>query len=75
MKEKYQNQESVKPIDLTGVLRSYVNRWVALSPDQTRVKGSGPSPSEALADAKSHGEADPILLFVPAVSGAYVLRQ
>ena len=73
MPEKFQNQKSMKPIDLTGVLKSYVNRWVALSSDQTRVEGSGTSPSEALADAKSHGGADPILLFEPAVSGAYVL--
>jgi len=75
MREKLKNQESVKPIDLTGVLKSYVNRWVGLSSDQTKVEGSGTTPAEALADAKSHGEADPILLFVPAVSGAYVLRQ
>ena len=73
MRDKSQDQGSVKPIDLTGVLKSYVNRWVALSSDQTRVEGSGTTPSEALADAKSHGETDPILLFVPAVSGAYVL--
>ena len=75
MQEKSQNQGSLRPIDLTGVLESYLNRWVALSSDQTHVDGSGTTPTEALADAKSHGSTDPILMFVPAVSGAYVLRQ
>ena len=62
-----------KSIDLTGLLGKYINQWVALSSDQRKVEGSGATPVAALADAKSSGATDPILMFVPAVSGAYVL--
>jgi len=61
-------------IDLTKILEPYLNKWVALSSDQTKVEGSGDTPAEALAKAKTHGEPDPILMFVPAISGIYILN-
>ncbi len=75
MQKASQNRGPLKPVDLTNLLQSYINKWVALTSDQTRVAGSGITPTEALANAQSKGARDPILLFVPAVSGAYVLRE
>lgn len=64
---------SSQAIDLTEILDPYLNKWVALSSDQTQVVGSGDTPAEAIAEAQRQGAADPILMFVPAVSGPYVL--
>ena len=66
-------QNPAPAIDLTELLDPYLNKWVALSSDQTRVVGSGETPAEAIAEAQRQGAVDPILMFVPAVSGPYVL--
>lgn len=41
------------------------NSWLALSSDESRVVGRGDSYEEAVADAQSHGESDPLLIRVP----------
>jgi len=66
-------QNPTHAIDLTEILDPYLNKWVALSSDQTQVVGSGETPAEALAEAQRQGAVEPILLFVPTVSGPYVL--
>lgn len=66
-------QHPTQAIDLTEILDPYLDKWVALSSDQTRVVGSGETPAEAIAEAPRQGAADPILMFVPTVSGPYVL--
>ena len=60
-------------IDLTELLEPYLNQWVALSSDQTRVAGSGDTPASAIEDAIRKGENHPILMFAPAISGPHVL--
>lgn len=60
-------------IDLTEILDPSLDKWVALSSDQTQVVGSGETPTEALAQAQRQGAVDPIRMFVPTVSGPYVL--
>jgi hypothetical protein len=67
------SSQSQQIIDLTEILAPYTNKWVALSEDQTRVMGSGATLKEALAEARRKGEADPVALFVPAISGPHVL--
>ena len=39
--------------------------WVALSSDETRIVGRGDSYSEAVEDARRHGENDPLLIKIP----------
>lgn len=60
-------------VDLTEILEPYLNRWVALSADQTRVVGSGNTPASAIEDAIRKGESSPIVMFAPAISGPHVL--
>jgi len=60
-------------VDLTNILEPYVNKWVALSSDQTRVVGSGGSPKIAIEQAGHKGEKNPVIMFVPAISGPHVL--
>lgn len=60
-------------IDLTTILEPYLNKWVALSADQSQVVGSGDSLTEALSEAQRKGVAAPIIMFVPAISGPHVL--
>ena len=62
-----------KAIDLTEILEPYLNKWVALSADQTHVVGSGDSVPEALRAAHQIGEKEPVILFVPSISGPHVL--
>jgi len=60
-------------IDLTEILAPFPNRWVALSEDQSRVIGSGATLKDAMAEAQQTGEAKPVVLFVPGISGPHVL--
>ena len=60
-------------IDLTTILEPYLNRWVALSANQTQVLGSGENISQALQEAYKKGEKEPVVLFVPSISGPHVL--
>lgn len=62
-------------IDLTTILEPYLNKWVALSSDQTKVVGSGDNLTEALSEAQRRGASQPVIMFVPAVSGPHVLSR
>jgi hypothetical protein len=66
---------SFPAIDLTNVLDDYLNKWVALSEDQTHVVGSGATLKEALDEAQRAGQQNPVVLFVPTVSGPHVLSR
>ena len=66
---------SIHPIDLTEILEPYLNKWVALSADQTTVVGSGNNLTEALSEAERNGATTPVIMFVPAVSGPHVLSR
>ena len=67
------NQQPIHTIDLTNILDHYANKWVALSANQTHVIGSGMSLKEALDQAKQSGQRDPVVMFVPGISGPHVL--
>ena len=62
-----------QPIDLTEILEPYLNKWVALSSDQTKVMGSGDNLTEALSEAQRKGATQPVVMFVPGVSGPHAL--
>lgn len=63
-----------KPKDLTNILRPYAGQWVALSSDQQRVAGHGPTPEVALKQAHKKGERNPILMGAPDKQwGSYIL--
>jgi len=62
----------MSPIDLTK-LSKYHNKWVALSGDQTEIKGVGNTPLEAIEDAKRKGETKPILTRTPEDYNTYIL--
>ena len=67
-------------VDMTKILAGYEGKWVGLSfveEDQMVVKGSGDSIDEAIEDAKSNGEEDPILMRVPLewIAHIYILPQ
>lgn len=47
---------NLKPIDLTKILKSYENKWVALALDQKRVLGAGKTLKEAKEKADKTGE-------------------
>ncbi len=41
------------------------NSWLALSSDESRVVGRGPTYGDAVADAEKNGEEDPVLIKIP----------
>jgi len=52
--------------DMTVVLRGAPpDAWIALSKDQDRIVGTGKTPTEAIADAKAHGEDNTFVMKVP----------
>ena len=60
-------------VDLTELLNAYLNKWVALSADRTKVIGSGVTLKEALDEALNKGVEDSVVTFVPAISSPHVL--
>lgn len=52
----------MKPIDLTKQIRKYTKGWLALSPDYSKVVGSGSTIKVALEEANSRGVKKPILM-------------
>jgi hypothetical protein len=51
---------------MTVVLRGGpAEGWIALSEAQDKIVGTGKTPTEAIADAKAHGEDNPFLMKVP----------
>lgn len=60
-------------IDLTRVLARYGNCWVALAFDESHVVASAKHPRQALRRARAKGELDPILMWAPKESCAYIV--
>ena len=66
MSGKKPAQRETAPRDLSLVLKDAPpGAWVALSSDQTRIVGTGDSPSAAAYQAQLNHESDPILLKMP----------
>ena len=60
-------------IDLRKMLKGYSNKWIALSTDSSKVVGVADNPREALEQAHSNKEANPILTRTPAHYGTFIL--
>jgi hypothetical protein len=60
-------------IDLRAILKQYSDKWVALSSDSSRVVGVADKPADALQQAHTKNEQDPILTRVPKNYGTYIL--
>ena len=54
----------MKLIDLSGLLKDYQNKWVALSDDNKKIYGSGKSAKDAVREVESKGHSDYSLFFV-----------
>lgn len=52
----------MKQIDLTKIIKKYKTGWFALTPDYSKVVGSGASIRTVLDQAKSNGFSQPILM-------------
>ncbi len=62
----------VENTDLSEILKNYTDKWVALSGDCSRVVGVADKPADALYQAHSKNEPDPILTRVPKSYGIYI---
>jgi hypothetical protein len=52
--------------DLSELLKKAPREcWLALTRDETRIVGRGENIEEAVAEAKEHGENDPLVLWAP----------
>jgi len=60
-------------IDLSEMLKSYSNKWVALSADSSKVVGVADNPKGALEQAHLKKEQDPILTKTPENYGTFIL--
>jgi len=63
----------VENTDLRKVLKGYSNKWVALSADSNKVVGVADNPKDALEQAHSKKEANPILTKTPEHYGTFIL--
>ena len=63
----------VENIDLRKLLKNYSNKWIALSADSSKVVGVANNPREALEQAHTHKENNPILTRTPENYGTFVL--
>ena len=55
----------MEAIDLTELLLPYKNTFVAISSDQKRIVGDGPTIGVAIERASANGEAEPIIMWAP----------
>ena len=64
----------VKPIDLTKILKPYEGKWVALTPDETKVLGASTDLDEALKQAREKGFPCPFIIKSPyyEVMGSFI---
>lgn len=63
----------VENTDLRKVLKGYSNKWVALSSDSSRVVGVADTIKDAVEQAHSHKEINPILTRTPEHYGTFIL--
>lgn len=67
-------EQTFRPRDLTKLLKPYPGEWIALSSDGQRVAGHGPTPEEALKQARKKRERNPVLMGAPEKTwGSYIL--
>ena len=62
----------VENTDLRKVLKGYSNKWIALSADSSKVVGAADNPREALKQAHTHKEKNPILTRTPENYGTFI---
>ncbi len=63
----------VENTDLRKVLKGYSNKWIALSADSKKVVGVADNPREALEQAHTHKENNPVLTKTPENYGTFIL--
>jgi len=63
----------VENTDLTKLLKGYSNKWIALSADSSKVVGVADNPKEALKQARTNKEQNPILTKAPQTCSAFIL--
>jgi hypothetical protein len=63
----------IENIDLRELLKGYSNKWVALSADSTKVVGVADNAGEALEQARTNKEKDPVLTKTPENYGTFIL--
>jgi len=63
----------VENIDLRKILKGYSNKWIALSADSSKVVGAADNPREALEQAHTNKETNPILTRTPKNYGTFIL--
>jgi len=63
----------VENTDLRKVLKGYSNKWIALSADSHKVVGVADNPKDALEQAHSKKEENPILTKTPEHYGTFIL--
>ena len=63
----------VENTDLREVLKGYSDKWIALSADSSKVVGVADNPKEALEQAYSNKEVNPILTKTPVRYGTFIL--
>ena len=62
-----------KAIEKLSTYTKYANKWIAISPDETKVVGSGKTIRNALSEARKKGIKNPILTKVPKRALGYLL--
>ncbi|MBA7594836.1 MAG: hypothetical protein E3J41_10080 [Candidatus Cloacimonadota bacterium] len=63
----------LKAIERPSTYKKYADKWIAISPDENRIVGSGRTLSKAKTEAKKKGIKDPILARIPKHSGGYII--
>ena len=63
----------IHTINLSRVLKSYSNEWLALSHNQKKILGRGKNPKAAYKRAIAKGEKNPVLVRAPRDFGTYIL--
>lgn len=69
------NESTMKAKNLSKILSSYKNEWLALSHNESKVIASSKSAKKAYLKAKDRGEERPIMMKAPKKWGIYVLFQ
>jgi len=60
-------------LDLRNLLRGHSNKWVALTSDSDRVVGVADNIEDAIKEARSNNEENPILTRTPEHYGTFIL--
>lgn len=66
-------KESKKAIERLSTFKKYANKWIAITPDEKKIVGSGRTLSKAIAEAKKKGIKNPILTRVNKTDAGYIL--